>query len=427
MSSEFVLMFGLAGLLLTGRQNGPAAGRAPVGLLVGQGPSPRAAAAVCSKAASPVGDPTAAPPSAGLPPLRRLWRPRPRAARCPSSSRSWASRPAGLRSASGPAHLPAAASSLVLLLGAACGTGSAGARVGEPAAAPPVSAPPAGRVVPVGNRPEGIAVDPSTGVVAVALRSPDAIAVLDPDGRLLRLVAVPAPARHLRFADPSGPLLAPLERSGAVASIDVQDGTILDRVQLQRQPHDAVAVSGRVFVSNEFSDTLAVIASGHVLRELPAPSQPGGVAAAGNSVGVLGVRSHQLEVYSASSLRALGVVPAGEGPTHLEGGADGRLYVADTLGGAVLAFRALPRPALVGRAAAPGRPYGIALDSTRQRLWVTETAANRLAEYDVSAVAPRLLAAVPTVRQPDSVAVDGRTGRVYVTGTADGQLQILQP
>jgi hypothetical protein len=57
---------------------------------------------------------------------------------------------------------------------------------------------------------------------------------------------------------------------------------------------------------------------------------------------------------------------------------------------------------------------------------VTETATNRLAEYDVSGVAPRLVATFPTVRQPDSVAVSPRTGRVYVTGTADGELQILQ-
>jgi hypothetical protein len=77
-------------------------------------------------------------------------------------------------------------------------------------------------------------------------------------------------------------------------------------------------------------------------------------------------RSHQLEVYDARSLRALGTAPAGAGPTHMEGGADDRLYVVDTLGGAVLVFTALPRPALVERAVAPGRLYGIALDSTRR-------------------------------------------------------------
>jgi hypothetical protein len=40
-------------------------------------------------------------------------------------------------------------------------------------------------------------VDPSTGLVAVALRAPDSIAVLDPDGRPLRRIDVPAPAAAL--------------------------------------------------------------------------------------------------------------------------------------------------------------------------------------------------------------------------------------
>jgi DNA-binding beta-propeller fold protein YncE len=313
---------------------------------------------------------------------------------------------------------------LLLLAGACGGSGTPPSVVGEPAVAPPVVEAPAGQIVPVGHAPEGVAVDPSTGLVAVALRAPDAVAVLDPDGRPVRRVDLPAPARHLRFADQPGVLLAPLERAGALAAIDVRDGSILDRVGLQRQPHDVVAVSGRAFVSNEFSDTLAVVEDGRVVRALAAPAQPGGVAGAGTSVGVLGVRSHQLEVYDAGSLRALGSAPAGAGPTHVDG-AGNRLYVVDTRGGAVLVFQARPRPALVGRATAGGRPYGVALDPARQRLWVTETATNRLVEYDVSGAAPRLVATFPTVRQPNGVAVDGRTGRVYVTGTAGGELQVL--
>ena len=315
---------------------------------------------------------------------------------------------------------------LALLLAAACGAQPAPAAVGEPARAPAPAASPPGRVVPVGHGPEGIAVDPSTGVVAVALRGPDQIAVLDGEGRVLRAIAVPSPARHLRFAGPGGPLLAPLERSGALAELDVQTGTVLARVPLQRQPHDAVAASGRVFVSNEFSDTLAVVESGRVVRELPAPAQPGGVAAAGDAVAVLGVRSHQLELYDAVGLRSLGVAGAGAGPTHVVG-AGGRLYVVDTLGGAVLVLSAAPRPAQVGRADAPGRPYGVAIDAVRQRLWVTETATDLVAEYDISGPAPRLLATRPSVAQPNSVAVDERTGRAYVTGGRDGVVQIVEP
>jgi DNA-binding beta-propeller fold protein YncE len=39
----------------------------------------------------------------------------------------------------------------------------------------------------------------------------------------------------------------------------------------------------------------------------------------------------------------------------------------------------------------------------------------------------RELARYPTVRQPNTVAVDSASGRVYVTGGADGELQILDP
>jgi DNA-binding beta-propeller fold protein YncE len=314
---------------------------------------------------------------------------------------------------------------LVLMATACGGSGSARTSVGEPAAAPAPAATPAGRVVQVGRGPEGIAVDPATGLVAVATRSPNAIQVLDPDGGALHSIALSASARHLRFAAEPGLLLAPLEGAGALASIDVRAGTVVSQVPLQRQPHDVAHASGRAFVSNEFSDTLAVVQSGRVVRELPAPAQPGGVAAVGTAVGVVGVRSHRLEVFDADSLRTLGSVPAGAGPTHADGSGS-RLYVVDTLGGAVLVFTARPSPVRVAAVAAPGRPYGIAVDAQRQRLWVTETATNRLAEYDISSDTPRLVATYPTVREPSSVAVSGGDGRVYVTGAAGGEVQILQ-
>jgi hypothetical protein len=39
----------------------------------------------------------------------------------------------------------------------------------------------------------------------------------------------------------------------------------------------------------------------------------------------------------------------------------------------------------------------------------------------------RELARYPTVREPNTVAVDTASGRVFVTGRADGELQILDP
>ena len=63
----------------------------------------------------------------------------------------------------------------------------------------------------------------------------------------------------------------------------------------------------------------------------------------------------------------------------------------------------------------PGGPYGVALDPLRRRLWVTLPALNQLVELPAHG-RPHVLRRFATVRQPDSVAVDEHTGRVFVTG-----------
>jgi hypothetical protein len=59
-------------------------------------------------------------------------------------------------------------------------------------------------------------------------------------------------------------------------------------------------------------------------------------------------------------------------------------------------------------------------------MWVTLPALNQLVELPADG-RPHVLRRFPTVRQPDTVAVDGRTGRVFVTGRASGELQWIDP
>jgi hypothetical protein len=59
-------------------------------------------------------------------------------------------------------------------------------------------------------------------------------------------------------------------------------------------------------------------------------------------------------------------------------------------------------------------------------MFVTQTALNQLTELTVGG-RPSLVARYPTPRQPNTVAVDERTGRVFVTGKVDGVLQLLDP
>jgi DNA-binding beta-propeller fold protein YncE len=99
--------------------------------------------------------------------------------------------------------------------------------------------------------------------------------------------------------------------------------------------------------------------------------------------------------------------------------------VADTRGGGISVFETRPRLRFIARVSLPGSPYGLAVDEDRDRLWVTLTARNLLAE--VSLETDKVLRTLPTVRQPNSVAADPRTGRVLVASRSDGTLQLISP
>jgi DNA-binding beta-propeller fold protein YncE len=317
----------------------------------------------------------------------------------------------------------------VLLAGLLAGCGSADTLppAPEPAISPVLSVKPAGRVVAVGFMPEGVVVDPVSGLAAVSLRNPDQLALVDVRrARVTRRVPVPESARHLSLERPGGQLLVPAERAGALLLVRLPGGRVR-RVAVGRFPHDAAASGGRVLVADEHGDSVTIVERGMTIAKLVAPAQPGGVAPLpGGRAAVVSVRARKLTLFDLAGRRALGSIDAGVGPTHVVA-ADGRLYVADTEGDAILGVRLEPRLQIQGRAGAAGSPYGIAADARRQRLWVTLTARNRLVEYRLGGPAPVRIASFATVRQPNSVAVDPRTGNALVTGRVDGRLQIVRP
>jgi DNA-binding beta-propeller fold protein YncE len=301
----------------------------------------------------------------------------------------------------------------------------------EPAEAQPLEEEPTGEVVEVGNEPEGIAADPVTGLVVVGLRDPDLLTLVDGgSGEMIRNVELPESPRHLQLAAPGGPVLVPAEGSDTLVQVSLPEGEITSETTVGANPHDAtVAPNGRIFVGNEFSDeTASVVEGDREIETIEVPLAPGGVAATDDGlVGVIGVRGLELEVFEASTLDSLGRVEAGEGPTHLVVGPDNRFYVTDTRGGAILVYEARPEPEQIGRVSLPGSPYGIAVDPERGHLWVTLTSENQLVQLALEGGTLRELARYPTVREPNTVAVDTASGRVFVTGRADGVLQILDP
>ena len=337
--------------------------------------------------------------------------------------------------AHGQRGLAAAAVLVVALVATACGgTGSPPARTDtpEPAVAPPLTATPAGTVVDLPGQPEGLAADATTGILAVGVRDPDGVALVDlTTGAPKARIPLNGAPRHLELAGPGGPVLAPAEGGDRLYQLSLPTGRVVAETPVGRQPHDAApAAGGAVLVGNELADTVTVIPPTGPTHAVPAPVQPGGVAgsADGAVVVVVGVRGREIEAYGPDG-RPRGTAKCGVGPTHVRAGAAGIFYVADTEGGRVLVFRAGPTGIRqVGSAStAGGAPYGLAVDLARGRLYVTLTATNTLRSYRIDGATLTADRTWPTVRQPNDVTVDPRTGGLVVAGTGDGKLQLIEP
>jgi DNA-binding beta-propeller fold protein YncE len=348
-------------------------------------------------------------------PIRRSLRGRRRGAA--------ADRPVG----PGPRAAALALAAVAALL-AGCGGGSATTapkRAAEPAESPPLHVAPRGPSVAVGREPEGIAWDAAAQLIAVGVRQPAQVVFVDPESlKVVRRVALPAPPRHLAYDDAAGTVLVPAESANEL--LVVRPRGIVTATKVGTHPHDATSVGGNVFVADEHSDQMTVLRQGHVVKTLHTPHQPGGIAAVSNRwVALVAVSARVLQTYGVQSLKPLGSVPAGIGPSHIVSRA-GYGYVADTQGDQILVYKIRSQPRLVAKVAVPGTPYGLAIDVVRGRLWVTSTATSRLSEFKLLPK-PKLIRTYPTLRQPNSVAVDERTGQVFVAGRDSGRIERITP
>ena len=175
------------------------------------------------------------------------------------------------------------------------------------------------------------------------------------------------PPRHLALDAAGGEFLVPAERADRFLRVR-PDGTVRTDVLTGHWPHDAAAVAGRVFVGDERANTVSVIEGAQAHREVrgrDADRRARRRPIDGRLLAVVSVRERVLELYDPRTLRRVGRVPAGVGPTHVVANGD-RLFVADTAGGALLVFRLRPSSSSCAASHLPGAPYGLAVDPVAQ-------------------------------------------------------------
>ncbi|MBC7630214.1 hypothetical protein [Aeromicrobium sp.] len=327
-----------------------------------------------------------------------------------------------------PALLVATLASCMALVLAACGGGSdapavSAKKAAEPGRAPATATTPAGRTFDVGALPQGIVYDARSTLLAVAVRDPFRLLLLDPTTLAVRKsVPMPGKIRHLQLARPGGPVLVPSESANQIIEVSLPSGDTR-ATDVEKQPHDAAgAANGDLVVGNEFSGSISVVRDGTVIRTFDDLLQPGGVVTDGNVAAVIDVKDYTVTTYDVDAMRRTGRVAAGKGPTHGVLTRDGRLAVTDTRGGEVLLYDLDPLRQVAALPLA-GRPYGITSDPATDTVWVTLITKNELVGIDVSGETPKVIATYATVRQADTVAVDPGSKTLWVTGTKDGTVQ----
>ena len=287
----------------------------------------------------------------------------------------------------------------------------------KPALSPAQSGTPAGIVLPLTAKATAITVAGDT--LAVALEQPPSVQLRSlADLTTAREVALPGPATRLVVS--GGRIEATVPGSGAIVTIDPADGTTTQR-SVDGGPVDVATIGDRTLVARR--DAKSVRVGDRDVGGITSPDQV--LAVGGHAVVLDRLRSAVLDLDPDTGTLGAGL-RAGDGATNAVADRFDRVLVTDTRGGELLAFSVDPL-IMRQRFPVPGAPYGLAYDSRRDLAWVTLTERNEVVAYHVAGGEPVEKLRFPTVRQPDSVAVDPGSGRVFIA-SADGQgIQVVSP
>lgn len=296
-----------------------------------------------------------------------------------------------------------------------------------PAASPPPAAAPAGTVLPLPGPASALVTDATSRTLAVAVDHPAELLLYSLDDMAKAPVAVPLPGTvtHLSLAEPGGPLLAPVTSANEVVEVTLT-GTTTAVVPVAGGPTSAALYNGELLVAVPAHKAVDELTGTQLTRTITGDVTPEQVIVSGGKVVVLDrIRSAVFDVDTSGGSIGAGL-RAGDGATNATADGYGRVLVTDTRTGELLAFTANP-VLLRQRVPAPGVPYGIAVDPKRDLAWVSATQLNEVIGYQLAAGQPVLKYRLPTVRQPDSVAVDPASGRVFVASADGGGVQVMQP
>ncbi|MBF6070718.1 hypothetical protein IU443_01995 [Nocardia farcinica] len=184
----------------------------------------------------------------------------------------------------------------------------------------------------------------------------------------------------------------------------------------------ARADDGTLVVGAADGEVSTIAADGRVEHSLDGLVSADVVVRAGERLAVLDRRQSSVTEISPGADHLGLALRAGEGAANMIADHFGRVLVTDTADGELLVYTTGP---LVLRQRFPvgSSPYALAYDRRSETVWVTCTQSNEVVGFDLSTGIPQEVGRYPTVRQPNTVTVDDRTGDLYVGSAAGEGLQ----
>ncbi|MGW0246309.1 YncE family protein [Nocardia goodfellowii] len=316
----------------------------------------------------------------------------------------------------------ASAATLLLLTGCSSADDKPDAPTREPATAAvapaPVSAP-AGQVVPLGRSVSALVADPGTGQLAAL--DGNGVLLIDPGTAAVRTVALPAPGVSLAPGKPGEILVAAPQR---VVRIDVATAAATE-IPVEGDVRSVLQGSdGTVLAGTADGRVRTLAADGTVVRTVSGLVSADVLARTPDHLAVLD--RHQSSITEIDpDADTLGLAQrAGDGATNMIADHFGRVLVIDSTDNELLVYSTGPL-LLRQRFPVGSSPYALAYDQRSETVWVTCTQSNEVVGFDLATGIPVEVGRYPTVRQPNSVAVDERTGDLFVgSATGDGLQRI---
>ena len=310
------------------------------------------------------------------------------------------------------------------------------------ATSPPPDRPPAGDVLALTGRPSAALFDPTTSSLVVFTpgadpQAPGTLTIIGPAGAA-RPVALPAGTTAIAgdgkgavYATTRGGFVTVDLATGGLAATTIDGHDATDFTAVARRVDGRLLVgsaAGAVYVladqtsSGQTDSDQTGSNQTRVTAETTIFSRVDAIVTEGETAVVL-----DRAQTSVTALNQQGAVQqalrAGLGATTIAADPAGRVLVTDTRGGQLLVFSVDP---LIQRQGYPigESPYAIASSNTL--VWVSQTAINSVAGYDLGSGIPVEKVRYPTVRQPNSLAFDEVSGTLYVvSGSGDG-IQVIR-